>query len=225
MKKEFTSDTIESVLDGQITVIRDRIYSSGFRTPLHVPFSSRTNCAPGEPLNILEKEHEDQARFNAIGSRLLGSSGIHKPVLDIDGGAEVRNSDKAIIYAAYQGYFGPESDIEDLLGDNKISVTIFERPPYLDDSSHFTPKITPGGVRALVLRSPRPIFETADSTSKGHSHLYIQQEFNDWDHRTLIKELGKLGIVAPAWQAMTEQEGMSIVRTPWTEKEITHFPS
>jgi hypothetical protein len=24
---------------------------------------------------------------------------------------------------------------------------------------------------------------------------------------------------------MTEQEGMSIVRTPWTEKEITHFPS
>ena len=72
-------------------------------------------------------------------------------------------------------------------------------------------------------RSKEPnIFTAVDSTQKKHSHLYIQQIFGAVDHRTLIDELGNIGVIGEEWQQLTEQEGMGIVRTPWTKREGVH---
>jgi hypothetical protein len=229
MTKEFTHQTLSMVYGAEFSQdyhAELNIVPSGGRTPLHVNFSNRTNHAPAEV--IAGEDLNNPEVFNAIGSKRLDSN-KHRPVIDVDGGVKVtnrRNVTKAVLWASREGRYTPDSELREVLGDYGIDFEPFEHPRTTYDNVWGTNVIKGVFIGAVVLRSPLiGVFEAVDSTTEDHGHLYIQQEFEDSDHETLIRELGAVGIVSPAWRMLTEQEGMSIVRTPWTEKEITHRPS
>jgi hypothetical protein len=227
MTKEFIPDTINTVYGSKFQYDSNKALApTEGRTPLHVEFSSRTNCEPSQVISATDLN--DPERFNAIGSKVLYSK-KHKPVIDGDGGVKVehyRNSSKVILPALYKGAYGPNSKLRDVLGDHDIDLEVFETPKSAWNSLDACYEVTGMHVAAIVLRSRRSdVFQGVDSSTENHGHLYIQTEFEDYEHRTLIQELGALGVVSPAWRMLTEQEGMGIVRTPWTEKEITHLSS
>lgn len=217
MEKEFSTGTREIVLG--IPPYSSSLHLS--RTPLHVPFSSGTNCVPAEELKM--GETDDPERFNAIGSLLFNST-KHRPVIDVDGGARVqkkKGGSKVILRAAYEGTYRPDSMLRDILGDHGIETEVFTHPVIGHSRMGIGSYIDRMQVGAIVLRSSdKHTFEVVDSTSESHSHLYIQESFSKGDHGKLIKELGSVGMISPGWQALVAQEGMSIVRTPWTEKEV-----
>ena len=221
LEKQFTDETVNAVRHD------DHMIPLG-RTPLYVEFSHRSNCVPASTLEPWD--YRQSETFNAIGSANYFTTGqnettpLHLPVLDIDGGAETfrtRHGSKAIIYPLNpnQARYPIHSDIREILGDNDIDLEIMQssRP---GNGSVVT------NLAALVLRSKSPAaFVAAESTQNRHSHLYIQQSFSHTDHFELLANLVELNIVSPAWHRLTVQEGMGIVRTPWTKKDLSHMPS
>lgn len=198
------------------------------RTPLHVDFAGNDGFVPAEVLDINDY-YNDLTRFNAVGSRAVKSGKIiHLPVIDVDGGAQlqkVKNGTKVVLGVGYSGTHEPTSMLRDLLMDHDIDSEVFTVPAFSHGimSGMSFNRMQP---KALVLRSESPdAFEVIDSTSDGHHHLYIQENFSDTDHKTFIKELGTLGVIGPDWQKLVEQERMGIVRTPWTTKDYRHFSS
>lgn len=231
MKNTFGSPTIEKVLG-----MEARIYERGpgvhaQRTPLHVEFGTGPDFAPATPLEHLG----DAETFNAVGSRGIALSPypkqkeVHLPVIDVDGGAAVHQrkfGSKAILYATRAGTYRPTSRLRDVLGDNGIDLEVFEAVSA--SFGNFLARTYVDGkvVTALALRSKESdLFEVAASTQQNHNHLYIQRAFSSEDHDDLIHELAETGIITEEWRQLTEESGMGIVRTPWTEKAITHWPS
>jgi hypothetical protein len=219
MKKEFSIKTREIVQGIHPNSSPRPLYLS--RTPLHVPFSLDANLTPAEKLDV--SEFDNPECFNAVGSLMVGSR-KHKPVIDVDGGArtqKVKKGSKVILQAAHDGTYSPDSMLRDVLGDYGIEAEIFTCPILTKGMMSIHTSIDRLQVGSIILRSlEADIFEAVASTSKDHSHLYIQKGFLPGDHKTLIKELGSVGIISPGWQALVAQEGMGIVRTPWTEKEV-----
>lgn len=225
MKKTFDSKTRAAVLGvhslGEYEVFRGSIG----RTPLHVNFGPGPDFAPSRPAEGIEDRNE----FNAVGSRgaKIGPEG-HLPVLDLDGGGTVQSvnvGSKAILYAIhkigfqsrrpYVGKYGPNSILRDVLGDHRLDLEVFESLVGQGIGSPIGSAVT-----AIVLRSKeRDMFAAVDSTQEGHSHLYIQNHFNGADHGTLLGELARIGILDKEWLRLAEQEGMGIVRAPWTKRE------
>jgi hypothetical protein len=202
-------------------------YNKTSRTPLHVDFEAGSNKVPAKEIDIYKRDGAqsvfDFEYFNAIGSRLLNGK-AHKPILDVDHGAIIQNvrGSKAILGANHKGTYRPISMLRDLLGDHQIDLEVFEYPELRH--VHMTGRDELNAIRvgSVVLRHKEPdVFEEMPSTTDNHSHLYIQQEFSDSDHSSLITELGALGIISEDWENLVEQEGMGIVRTPWTVKPIT----
>jgi hypothetical protein len=230
IEKEFSPKVIDAILP------KEPMATSRLRTPLHVDFPDRSDdeITQAEQLDVTEID-DDPERFNAVGSRFASGANVHTPVIDIDGGAMfqqvARGKSKVIIHPAHSGdqefpKYGPTSLIKDVLGDYGIDVEVFQQPEEQYASMMASYQVVGLRLTSLVLRSDDPdMFDAADSTQRGHNHLYIQTTFEDVDHRTLISELGSLGIVSRRWQKIVSQEGMGIVRTPWTEKAITHRPS
>jgi hypothetical protein len=221
MRRKFNLETVEAVMGQPVAL----------RTPLHVEYGSGPNFAPSGPIG--NEYITDEKAFNAVGSRSWSKPDFHLPVLDLDGGAGVQlvgSGSKAIINAdprtSFQetmDMYTPHSILRDILGDNKIEVEIFEEPVSEYDSLTTNHHYLGSRVTSLALRSKdRGMFDVADSTQQGHSHLYIQHLFSDTDHQALITELGTIGIISPIWQKLVEDEGMGIVRTPWTQKEVAH---
>lgn len=223
MKREFSSETVEALLTAHPGEFARGEQS---RTPLHIQFSWHGK----EPAQPISREAQgansilNPNLFNAIGSKLVRGTG-HKPVLDVDGGAliqEVTTGSKVIMNAAYNGEYAPTSMLRDVLGDNGIDAEVFT---FSRAVSHLSDNINTR-VSAVVLRSKdKGVFEAVDSTTERHSHVYIQQELSDSDHSTLLQELGALGIVSSSWLKMVENEGMGVLRTPWTEKAPRHHRS
>jgi hypothetical protein len=201
----------------------DRVLSGGTRTPLNVAFSTRSAHMPARTVN--SRDLRSKSKFNAVGSLAVYTDNkpFHLPVIDVDGGAmvqSVRKGSKVVVNAEYDGELKAESMLRDVLGDNGIDLEIFAVPAFYFDRfsgrgfSHMD-------VGAITLRSAKKdVFVARDSTSQGHSHLYIEQAFSPEDHTVLLQELGAIGVISPGWLEMTENEGMGIVRTPWTKKEF-----
>lgn len=226
----YNLETARKVLDGYLSYSTNE---SQTRTPLHVPFPDKLlSYAKSQQITDFEQEGESNVHnptlFNAVGSKVLWKD-THKPVVDADGGARVqtvRRGSKVIIISGYLGTYRPDSTLRDVFGDNNIDSEVFTYPVL--EHSKFTGQTNLIGQKstALVLRSKESdMFETFDSTTENHSHLYIQQEFSSSDHSELIKELGSIGIISPQWQELVEQEGMGVVRTPWTEKKVSQKSS
>jgi hypothetical protein len=220
MRKEYSSETLRSIKGNEIYP----------RTPLHISFDSKSNKVPARPLPSFDDEFK--TRFNAVGSRVINRSGeIHLPVLDVDGGVIVQtrpfkphqsSSVKAILKAQYPGEYTANNDLKDVLGDYGFDLEVFQIPQLTHSNFTMATYFECMRVNALVLRSKdSEVFDAVDSTQKGHNHLYIQREFEEGDHITLIRELGAVGIISSDWQSMVEQEGMGIVRTPWTKKDVS----
>lgn len=217
---------------------------------MHIDYPEGLQAEPAEAVQVAPEDIGDPNIFNAVGSlHERGYPKVHRPVIDLDGGArlqEVRGS-KVIVYPAPQqpgeSYqvglshfefpaetpsYRPDSMLRDVLGDNGIDLEVFSEPVQKRERMTQSYALAGQEVTAIVLRErdrKENMFDVVDSTQEGHSHLYIQRAFNDADHRTLISELGKVGIVSRRWQAITEQAGMGIVRAPWTEKSVTNMPS
>ena len=221
--REFNPDTLRVVMGPES---QTHTVMGIERTPLNIEFSRVFSMAPSSVLGENEYSTEPES-FNAIGS--ANRHGAHEndlhhlPVIDVDGGAIVttagRSGSKAILKTvAGGGQYTPDSQLRDVLGDNGIDLEVFDKVDY-----------HPGGgwggsvhtrVGAIVLRSKYPgTFVAIDSTQSGHSHLYIQRSFNSSDHRALVEELSGVGVVSERWLKMVKREGMSVVRTPWTEKD------
>jgi hypothetical protein len=218
MKRDYSPETLSTV-NGN---------GAFRRTQLHVDFGPGPGFVSAEKI----EDHGSEERFNAIGSIVPNrANSIHLPVIDVDGGVKVQNKpfrgshgfiSKAILVASHKGEYTPDSELRDVLGDYGIDLEVFQAPN-LEPDGYMMESYRLNGARvgSIVLRSRQfHNFETVASTTKGHSHLYIQEAFHDEDHKTLINELGRVGIVSPEWQQLTEQEGMSIVRTPWTKRNI-----
>jgi hypothetical protein len=214
LEREFSPQVVQRILP--------KSDAAGYhRTPLHIDFPERQLENDFAPVSDIEAAcaSSNPEVFNAIGSRFESGAPAHYPVIDINGGAELQTvkGSKVIIntWSTFDSRYpwkdySPQSLLRDVLGDSGIDVEVFHLPHR---------KITRWTVESLVLRSnEEDIFDVADSTQEYHSHLYIQQAFGETDHQTLISELGSLGILSPRWQMITKKEGMSIVRTPWTEK-------
>lgn len=248
IEKEFTPEVVETILGGPNRPGSGQPHWQ--RTPLHVDFQEGSHGETSESAfpKATTTVHTDFAEdFNAIGSRVKDSANaVHLPVLDLDGGAETQavKGSKVMIgkspakRVSYQiglsrysfkpeaKSYGPRSLLRDVLGDNGIDLEVFEFP--VTEYSRMTAQTSIVGtqVTAIVLRATESgIFEVAQSTQEGHSHLYIQAPFSDDDHRTLISELGSIGMISPHWEEITEAHGMGIVRSPWTKKAVTHQPS
>jgi hypothetical protein len=232
MKREFSPYTREKVM-GHVLPEKPALKNL-IRTPLHVEFDNSRHIVSSQTLHGDHVPYgpQDPNSFNAVGSLNYTSKGAgnyHLPVINTDGGASVQQvnyGSKLIIRAAHEGTYAPDSLLKDLLGDYGIDLEVFSYPQ-LEHSVMMGETYYKGmRVDSLVLRSAlRNVFDVAPSTQKNHNHLYIQQAFEKGDHEILISELGRLGIVSPRWQQITEAEGMGIVRTPWTDKEISHRPS
>lgn len=219
MNRQFTGETVEKVL-GSVS------HASGSRTrviariPLHINFDGMPSPLPSERLT--RAETEDPVRFNAVGSRNLTAGGrgrLHLPVIDVDGGALMTSTGtEAMLNVSHPCVSGSSDTLRNLLGDHGIDLMVL--------GSHRRRLGSGIDPRAIVLISPQEdMLETVSSTREGRSHLYIQKVFTSGDHATLIQELGQLGIISPGWQAMTEEGGMGIVRTPWTTKAAHHVSS
>ncbi len=229
--KEFSQKTIDMILP---TDYRGAEVPSRLRTPLHIEFpaDSTEDISQAEEIDLLQTD--DPKVFNAIGSGLMNGADVHYPVIDVDGGAKLQkvsgNKSKVIVAARPDNesdkktfQYGPRSLLRDVLGDNGISLEIFDEPVYEYAPMMARTYWVGKRVTAIVMRADeKDTFDVAKSTQKDHSHLYIQRKFSDSDHATLIDELGDLGIISRRWQEIAEREGMGVVRTPWTEKAITH---
>lgn len=175
--------------------------------------------------------NQSQKLFNSVGSLALPPTVVntpaqhrrlHLPVLNVDGGAEVdeRNKGRTAVLKfldlpgsgeKYVDNYRPSSFLLTVFGDYDIDLTVFPQPAVGDQR-----------VGGLVLRAKKEgTFKVFDSTQEGHSHLYIQQPFEDGDHQLLIEELTRAGILSETWQSIVEKEGMGVVRAPWTKKELT----
>ncbi|OVE79308.1 hypothetical protein BVY00_00570 [bacterium G20] len=239
MKKQFKAETVDIVLGKIRTDLKDT-HGNQFgiiakRTPLHVDYGPGPGFVPSRIAETIVDEYE----FNAVGSKVSRRDGLleetHLPVLDIDGGAKVQTvgiGSKALIGALhlypdearkYAGKYGPASLLRDVLGDNGIDLEVFESGVTSYSRTMQRTNFHGSRVVALALRTKAPdTFVAVDSTQEGHSHLYIQQPFGAEDHKTLIGELGNVGVIGEEWQQLTEREGMGIVRTPWTERKRFH---
>jgi hypothetical protein len=122
--------------------------------------------------------------------------------------------------------YGPQSLLRDVLGDNGIDLEVFEYEAEELDTMMMSYRNKGRRVGAIVLRAPEEeVFDVADSTQEGHSHVYIQRKFGETDHQTLISELGSIGIVSEVWCKLTLDEKQGFLRTPWTEKSVAAMPS
>lgn len=234
LQREFSPAVLGRIVPTDLSAEPD----NHLRTPLHIDYPEKSWAEPAAAAPIEAGEIGDPDIFNAVGSlHERGQPKVHRPVIDVDGGArlqEVRGS--KVIARAYPDHdhdreetpsYGPNSLLRDVLGDNGIDLEVFSATT--EKWSHMMQSYSLAGKRvtAIVLRErdgKKDMFDVVDSTQEGHSHLYIQRAFNDTDHQTLISELGNLGIISRRWQEITEQAGMGIVRTPWTEKEVSHRP-
>lgn len=225
MERAFTPETIQAIVrnvpGGAFSAYQER-------TPLHVNFSAGKTFVGAAPL--LDVETKNQDLFNAIGSAVRhAEEESHLPVIDVDGGATAqhfKHGSKVVLGASHEGRYEPSSLLRDVLGDYHIQLEVFQHPTFRY-STFAAGKLYDGErVGAIVLRSTKQLlFEAVNSTTPDHAHVYIQREFNPTDHRTLIQELGKVGVISPAWQQLAEETGMGIVRTPWTQKQVDHTPS
>jgi hypothetical protein len=196
------------------------------RTPLHVAFNA--DSALVRAAELTPEQIKSRKLFNAIGSRCIGTD-YHLPVIDVDGGVKLiqrGKTSKAIVGADYDGSYNSDSALRDVLGDHGIELEVFSFP-VLEHSRFVGNTYFKKGMRvsSLVLRASTEIFGAVASTSKNHSHLYINTPFSRDDHGVLIEEFANTGIVSMGWKIMTEQEEMGIVRTPWTEKAQHHHGS
>ncbi len=233
LTREFTPVTVETILWSQQECAR--------RTPLHVEFSHKSNMVEAVAIPGVEFADFDPELFNAVGSAVIGSDfSMHLPVIDADGGAEVwQGRDgywKLALHAdfRFQGRHGHKSELRALLADHAIGLEVFERPlPRMIPRTFRGRQVTPRpdadytnmenlGVRTLVFSAPGRIFRTVASTDPKHSHVFVQQLFEDGDHKLLIRELQDHGIVSRAWVEMTKLEKQGVLRTPWTDKEPDH---
>ncbi len=223
---------------------------SAIRTPLNIPFAEgNSNMVSASVLDLRQARLvKNKNTFNAVGSRVLERSTVHPthlPVLDVDGGAkmsEVRRPGYTSYrlfmqaHSSRRGVYSPDSLLPELLGDYEMSYEVFQSPRGRAESRYgvdprrinhsINTKISDFktlGVQSIMLRSRRfPIFDVVDSTTNGHSHAFINKEFSKGDHSLLLQEFTALGILSEAWTKLAEQEGMGVVRTPWTEKKIKH---
>lgn len=237
MEQEFTPQTVEAVLGGPKQPGSGHPYWQ--RIPLHIDFPERPAADGFATPSRIEFGYARSSpeMFNAVGSRVDdGVNEVHLPVIDVDGGAELQevHDSKVILMADPNRQrtdkeipsYGPHSLLRDVLGDNGIEVEVFDYPVEQYAKMMATNYIVGQRVAALVLRSKgQGVFDVVDSTKNGHNHVFIQRPFQELDHKRLIEELGRLGIISPSWQGIVEDEGMGIVRTPWTEKSAKHISS
>ena len=145
------------------------------------------------------------------------------------GGATVqsiRQGSKVVLGSHYSGRNDPKSMLRDVLGDNCIELEVFPQAAFSYDRWDNQHRYSHMDVGAIALRSvKKDVFLAIDSTSKGHSHLYIEKAFSTSDHAVLLQELGAIGVISSGWLQMAEREGMGVVRTPWTQKEFKEMPS
>lgn len=230
MDREFTAENMQLVA-GNVSYNGNRL----FRTPLHVAFSDTPYIVRAHKIFIGDKDTRsiDPLRLNAVGSLALtteGQNGIHLPVIDVEGGVIVQKTkrgSRATVMAKHDGTYKPQSVLRDILSDHGIDLEVIHgaRHNYDRFASHAERTVV-HYVGAVILRSSQDdIFEDVDSTTRGHSHLYIQEAFEDDDHRTLLFELGEIGVISPMWFQMAEREGMGVVRTPWTQRKLNEYPS
>lgn len=213
MKRAFTPATKREVL-GYVADDHPHINRILHRTPLYIDLGEAVQgLESASPQRTSETGNLD--RFNAVGSRVDAGGQRHLPVVEVDGGAKLQTErgSKAILEAVIErhyegtGTYSPSSQLRDVLGDNGISLEVFDAPV-----RHMIGK----RVTAVVLRTKEDgTFDVAGSMHGGQSHVYIQRAFSESDHATLIAELGNIGIVSPAWQQFAEQEGMGVVMAPW----------
>lgn len=239
LEREFTPELTQQILGRYYPDDARRNCDYRQRSPLHIDFTHHQAVGGFAPA-FGAKSLDDAEEFNAVGSRVGTDGTTHMPVIDADGGASVQEvkGSKVIIYPAPQSpinsyqvglqrfSFGretisytPGSLLRDVLGDNGIDLEVFEEPQQQWRPAAESYEIAGKKLTAIVLRArERDVFDVVDSTKERHSHVYIQREFQESDHQTLITELGSLGIITARWQQIVEHEGMGIVRTPWTEK-------
>lgn len=233
MARGFDPETVGSVLKGSGPEGEELE-----RTPLSVVYKPNPNKYSRDPGTFSDPQAvdpEDKAKFNAVGSRIrsAGSSAQaqHLPIVDVRGRVEsqshmVRGS-KVVVGISYADTtndigtnYSPRSLLRDVLGDNGIDTEVSEPANTLFDRLNGAERGLGHSSLTLALRSREPgAFYVADSGEEGHGHLYIQTAFSETDYSTLIAELGELGVISPAWQRFTEEHGMGIVRTPWTEAQ------
>lgn len=230
MDRKFTLKTMQEVMGNPVWSGPDdgsEYFSKGpTRTPLHVEFSPDTNCTPSQAIEHIG----DPILFNAIGSLCVEDVARHHlPLLDVDGGATLKHwkgHQKLVLRSVYDGHYTPESNLRDVCGDYGIELEVSEYTR-LQEQGIFTTYVRPkeSGVGLVVMRTNEPIFDVVDSTSPNHSHVYVQKKFYESDHMELLQSLGAVGVLSRAWVELAETEGMGILRTPWTKKEITHTSS
>lgn len=208
---------------------------SASRTPLHIDFPRNKGAGDFAPPYDVE-DLSDPEEFNAIGSRVQAGGPTHLPIIDADGGAILQavKGSKVILGAVYDNCrnddeppaYRPRSLLRDVLGDNGIDLEVFDQPEQKWSSMMQSYHTVGQRVTSIVLRAPEEgAFDVVDSTHDGHSHVYIQHNFQELDHRTLIAELGNIGIISRAWQELTQKENQGFLRAPWVEKSVAHMPS
>lgn len=192
------------------------------RTMLHVPSGSDPNALHVERLSFTNVQ--DPEVFNAIGflavrgpeEQLFDASQeiFHAPLLNVDGGALIQavpgNRSKVILCADphYPGTYTPRNLLKDVLHNYGIEAEILE---YQDGDST--------KVHTVTLRSDEPqVFQVAESSTEGHSHVFIQRLFSDEHHRMLLRALREVGAINPLWHRLAVTERMGILRTPWVDK-------
>ncbi|MBI1952294.1 hypothetical protein HYS42_01050 [Candidatus Saccharibacteria bacterium] len=234
MKKKFSPETVKQVLgNGKLRIgdgLGDPLTLAISRTPLHVDYSPGPEFEPARSASNIKNADE----FNAVGSlvRTRDVQGeVHLPVLDMDGGARVQAikiGSKALLFALPQRTneeakmftkkYGPASLLRDVLGDNGIELEVFQNAVHTYSRMMERSEYEGDRVTALALRTiEKGVFDAVDSTNEGHSHLYINRVFSGADHGVLLRELVNIGFIGEDWHKLAENEGMGIVRTPWTQ--------
>lgn len=56
------------------------------------------------------------------------------------------------------------------------------------------------------------------SSTRGHSHLYIDQPMSWKTYRKLLRALAKAGVVEPGYVKASERRGHTTLRLPWVKK-------
>lgn len=71
----------------------------------------------------------------------------------------------------------------------------------------------------VVLDIDHPV-KALSSSTKGHSHLFIDKEISWRDYKRIMKAFVKAGIVEPGFMRASVARGWTAVRVPWVKKVV-----
>lgn len=89
----------------------------------------------------------------------------------------------------------------------------------LDDADIISSQIAGTNGHTIMLDLDVPA-RLVPSSTKGHSHLYIDV-VNDWDTICyLLDALGMAGVLEPGYVRASKERGYTALRLPWVRKEV-----